>query len=258
MRKALLAWNGRANRFFERHSRGIRGFDTYKRAVNDAVARSSTVIHLGAGRMWLGEVCDVDLNGKLVHAVEPDPVTLEHNPAPSKILAAGESIPLPDGSVDAIVCEYVVEHLTHPVEVLRESRRLLRPGGRFVFLTPNLLAYSGLITHYSPQWFHRWFLGRLVSAGGSANVRPYPTAFRMNTIWAVRRCAREAGLDVRLLETTVDYPTYTYAIPVVHQLAVAWHFALDYVPGLAPLRISLVGVLEKPESPVAAALEAAS
>jgi len=161
-------------------------------------------------------------------------------------VAGGEEIPLPSASVDVIVSEYVVEHLAQPEIVLREAWRLLRPGGCFVFVTPNLLSYSGLVTHFTPQSFHLIFLQRLLRLGGSGNERPYPTAFRMNTLWAVRRLARETGFEVRELHTGVDHPTYTYPFPVIHQIAVLWHLLLDKLELLAPFRITLIGVLEKP------------
>lgn len=42
-----------------------------------------------------------------------------------------------DGQFDAIVMNNVVEHLPMPDQVFRECRRILRPGGRLVMVTPN-------------------------------------------------------------------------------------------------------------------------
>lgn len=246
LRNRWLRWNSSANRLYYRLTRRPHHFDLYRQLVREALARSNDVVHLGAGSVWLGDLCGESLEGKTVYAVEPDAEALERNPAPQKIVAGGEQIPLPPTSIDLIVCEYVVEHLEEPLKVLREAQRLLRPGGRFIFVTPNWLSYSGLATHYTPHRFHLRFLRRLFELGGSANERPYPTAFRMNTIWAVRRLAAEAGFRVVALHTGVDHPTYTYPFPVVHQIAVIWHILLDKLEWLAPFRITLIGVLEKP------------
>jgi SAM-dependent methyltransferase len=249
LREVWLRWNGASNRLYYRLTRRPHHFDRYKRLVQEAAARSTDIVHLGAGSVWLGDLCNVDLEGKTVYAVEPDAEALALNPTPLKLVAGGEKIPLPSASVDAIVCEYVVEHLEHPEEVLQEAQRLLRPGGCFVFVTPNLLSYSGLVTHLTPQWLHLRFLRALLRVGGSANERPYPTAFRMNTLWAVHRLARQTGFEVRALYTGVDHPTYTYPFPGIHQLAVLWHVLLDKIEWLAPFRITLIGVLEKPAEP---------
>lgn len=52
-------------------------------------------------------------------------------------LNADPSIPLPDESVDDVVCCVSVDYLTRPVEVFRDVARILRPGGRFVCTFSN-------------------------------------------------------------------------------------------------------------------------
>lgn len=49
---------------------------------------------------------------------------------------AAVCIPLPDGSVDAVVCSYFWEHIPPTVKpnILAECQRILRPGGKLVFL----------------------------------------------------------------------------------------------------------------------------
>jgi SAM-dependent methyltransferase len=215
--------------------------------VGEAVARARAIVHLGAGSVFLGDVSDAPVEGKTIYAVEPDAETLAKNRAENRICASGESIPLPDASVDAVVCEYVVEHLIEPERVLRELHRILRPGGRLVFATPNAWSYSAIATRLTSQRFHEAFLARLMKLGGSANEKPYPTAFRMNTRGQIEALARATGLRVRALHSCVDHPTYTYPFPVIHQLAVVWHLLLDKLEWLEPLRIGWVGVLEKPE-----------
>lgn len=46
--------------------------------------------------------------------------------------------PLPDAAFDAVLMTEVYEHLRdYPVRALFEARRILRPGGRIYFTTPN-------------------------------------------------------------------------------------------------------------------------
>ncbi|MFO1478201.1 MAG: class I SAM-dependent methyltransferase [Verrucomicrobiota bacterium] len=46
------------------------------------------------------------------------------------------SIPLPDASVDVILCTQVMEHLKYPTKAIQEMARLLKPGGRLCITVP--------------------------------------------------------------------------------------------------------------------------
>jgi SAM-dependent methyltransferase len=46
----------------------------------------------------------------------------------------------PDGTHDAVTARHVIEHVRHPGEFMRECWRILKPGGRLVFVTPNVLS----------------------------------------------------------------------------------------------------------------------
>lgn len=67
-----------------------------------------------------------------------------------------DPLPFPDGSFDLVVCNAVVEHL-HGIHKLlfQEVRRVLAPGGVFVFTTPNiasLLKRVRFLFGRSPNW----------------------------------------------------------------------------------------------------------
>lgn len=62
------------------------------------------------------------------------------------------SIPLPDDSVDAIMCTEVLEHIPHPIAAIQEFSRLVRPGGYLLLTAP-----FASITHFAPYHFASGF-----------------------------------------------------------------------------------------------------
>jgi len=47
--------------------------------------------------------------------------------------ADAQSLPFPDGAFDAVVCQFGVMFFPDKQKAFREARRVLRPGGRFIF-----------------------------------------------------------------------------------------------------------------------------
>lgn len=53
-----------------------------------------------------------------------------------------EPWPFADESFDVVVLQEVVEHLENIPYIFREARRVLKPGGCFIFSTPNMLNWT--------------------------------------------------------------------------------------------------------------------
>lgn len=51
-------------------------------------------------------------------------------------------LPFADGAFESVVSIHVIEHVPNPERVLREALRVLAPGGRAIFATPNRLTFG--------------------------------------------------------------------------------------------------------------------
>ena len=67
------------------------------------------------------------------------------------IVADISDLPLADNSVDAVINEYVLEHLDNPAEVVKEMRRVLNPGAIIYVSAPFVANF-----HSSPDDYYRW------------------------------------------------------------------------------------------------------
>jgi SAM-dependent methyltransferase len=92
------------------------------------------------------------------------------------LVANGEELPLPTGSVDAIVCESLLEHVPHPEKIVAEMYRVLKPKGQMYIVIPFVYPF-----HACPNDFYRWSitgLRELLSAGDIEKIgtRAGPTS----------------------------------------------------------------------------------
>jgi len=126
-------------------------------------------------------------------------------------LAQGDvtALPVASAAADLIVCWDVLEHLSAPERAIAELARVLRPGGRAVLALPNIVSLKGLVTRFTPWWFHVWVYRRVLGdpSVGMDGSDQFPTAFRFVLRPAgLRRLAAAHGLlveDLRLYEGPV-------------------------------------------------------
>jgi ubiquinone/menaquinone biosynthesis C-methylase UbiE len=107
-----------------------RGMAAHRRALLADVR--GRVLEVGAGTglnlPYYPEAVDLVLT-------EPDPSMLRRlrRRAPA-VAAPAEALPFDDASFDAVVSTMVLCTVADPVAAVREMRRVLRPGGRLVFI----------------------------------------------------------------------------------------------------------------------------
>ena len=62
------------------------------------------------------------------------------------------AMPLPDGSVDGIICHSVLEHVRDPVKAMRELHRILVPHGALFLHVPSIYPYHARKGVYPDYW----------------------------------------------------------------------------------------------------------
>ncbi|HEX9951450.1 MAG TPA: methyltransferase domain-containing protein [Rubricoccaceae bacterium] len=115
----------------------VRLYGARKRSLFAGLGPVAVEIGAGAGvnaayfdrsTRWLAVEPNVYLHGPLRRAADA------HGLALTLVPGTAETLALPDASADAVVSTLVLCSVADPARVLAEARRVLRPGGRLVFV----------------------------------------------------------------------------------------------------------------------------
>ena len=216
--------------------------------VLDPIVQSDTVwLDIGCGReilpSWrLQQERTMVSRCKQVYGVDRHAPSLrEHSTISNRAVGDISELPFPSNSFDLTTANMVVEHLDKPEAQLRELARVLKPGGRFVFHTPNLLGYPALLSRLIPFRL-RQKIASILEGRPADDV--FPTFYRCNHPETIKRLATQAGLEVERIRPIVT----TAAFVVIPPLAFAELILIRALMTNAgkPLRPNLIVVLRKP------------
>lgn len=139
-----------------------------------------------------------------LHGVDIDPALLT-NSALKAAHVISKRFPFPDSTFDACASDYTGEHLVDPRLHLTEIRRILKPGGHYVFRTPNRFHYTAVVSRLTPHWVHVKLANRL---RGITGHDPYPTYYRLNSRRQVMKLATQTGFKVEYFRAVEREPSY--------------------------------------------------
>lgn len=155
----------------------------------------------------------------------------------------GHTFPLPDRSFDAVVSDYVLEHVRHPEVLLAEAHRVLVPGGVLLFRTPNLFHYVGLLSRFLPDRFSTWARNR-------EDTHPtYPKFFRCNGPGTCRRLLLGAGFETLELRLIEKEPSYGLRSRLLFFPMLAYERFVNTCDAFSVLRANILCAARKPTAP---------
>lgn len=211
--------------------------EVYAGLVKARLRPAARLLDLGCGRGGLVE----QLDHPLAHVVglDPDWQSLrEHRLNLPRTAATSEHLPFAASSFDVVFASWVLEHLPRPLLTLRAVNRVLRPGGTFVFITPNgrhpLIWLNQGIGRFSR------LQGRLVERlYGRAGADTFPAYYRANTPSSLRRLSRHSNFILDELHFIPD-PTYLAFTPALFHI-------MSRLENLLPAqrKLHLVGILKR-------------
>lgn len=211
--------------------------DQFDVVVEKHLTPESVVLDLGCGRT--GGMERFWQRARLAAGIDPDRGSLADRGAGMPVLQGdGEHLPFPDASFDMVVSVWVIEHLEAPERVFAEVARVMKPGGHFIFLTPNALnplVFGNRVGQVAP-----WLQQQLVSnVYGRDKGDTFAVRYRANTTARLRAIAAATGFEVDELRVIAD-PTYVAFNALLFKAAVLGERMLP--PGLG---VHLLGDLQR-------------
>ena len=200
------------------------------------------VLDLGAGA---GIVTQMNFKGhaQKICGVDLDPRVVDNQMLDEGRVSDAGDIPYDDSLFDLVFSNNVLEHLAEPAAVFKEVTRVLKPGGLYLFKTPNKWHYVPTIARLTSHGFHqsvnRW-RGREI-----ADV--FPTLYRANTKSGVQGLAATTGFEVVSIERIERRPEYMRFSAATYLAGAIYERIVNATSLLAPFRVLLVGVLRKSE-----------
>jgi len=227
------------DRFYGAH---VDGTTEFHRMCAAHIPLGSTILEVGAGPSndtsrflaSLGRVSGLDV----------DPAVRSNAYLADAFVLDTDRYPFADGCFDACVSNYVLEHIADPGSHLSEINRVLRPGGAYLFRTPNRHHYVALVSRWTPHWIHTAVANRLRHLPEDA-PDPYPTYYRLNSPRAIRRAAARSGLGVRELRMVEKEPSYGMASRPLFVTFMLYERVVNSSAVFAPLRANVFGLLER-------------
>jgi SAM-dependent methyltransferase len=232
------------NRYYYSQPHWKDGTGEYWDLIRTSVPSSCEVLELGCGpdnptSRFLAETF------RAVDGLDIDEDGCKRNPSLRRAYVYdGVTWPLEDESYSAIVSDYVLEHVEHPRELIREIQRVLVPGGVFVFRTPCLWHYVSLASRLTPHSLHERLANRLRNLSDDAE-EPYPTFYRMNSPRRLRRLFTREGFTLRALRSIEKEPYYGLSLKPLFLLFMLYERVVNSAEEFAWARSNVLGVFQK-------------
>lgn len=213
--------------------------ELFRRVIDAEVRPTTRLLDVGCGHATL--LREQYERAARAAGADPDLEALRDNDVLSaKVAATADRLPFRDAAFDLATLTWVLEHLQRPERAFREIHRVLTPGGKVVFLTPNAWNYNVWAIRLIPSALHGVFTRRLYGRGEHDT---YPTLYRANSAHRIDALLARAGFEGERTVFNGD-PSYIGLNEVLFRIACA----LERVLAIGPLRrgrVHIIGVFRK-------------
>ena len=155
-----------------------------------------------------------------------------------RAVAFSDELPFAAKRFDVVFASWVLEHLAEPRRTFQAISRIMKPGGVFVFITPNGRHPLAQLNRSLGQMgqFQGWLVERFY---GRAAADVFPTFYRANSQKKIVSLCQQSGMMLEKLTAVAD-PTYLAFNQVMFRFMCLFEENLP-----AGRKLHLVGVVRK-------------
>lgn len=180
-------------------------------------------------------------NCKMVVGIDYDLNSLrDHKNILLKVRGNITKLPFKNQSFDLVTANMVVEHLDKPATQFQEINRILKPGGIFIFHTPNIFGYTTAIARLIPNIVKDKLIYLLQ---GRREKDIFDTYYRGNTRREIYKLSANTGFQVMKIKMIVSSAQFVVIPPLVI-FELIWIRLLMTKP-FKPLRTNIIAILKK-------------
>lgn len=220
--------------------------DFYEAVLKTYVGPDTKWLDVGCGHQVLpawrseGEKELVDRCDLIVGIDYDLPSLQRHRSVDLRVRGELHHLPFQDDSFDLVTANMVVEHLYRPNDQFLEISRILRPGGLFIFHTPNAHGYITVMSRLFPEGLKKKLIALLEER---AEDDVFETHYKANSKKQIRDVAKMTGFEVVKLRMLVTDGAFVL-IPPLSIAELIWIRILMTKP-FAAMRTNIIAILQK-------------
>jgi ubiquinone/menaquinone biosynthesis C-methylase UbiE len=222
--------------------------EVYEDVLCEAVKPETRWLDLGCGHKVLPEwrsdqEKELTSRASQLVGVDYDMQSLRCHESITQLVRADIShLPFRDDSFELLASNMVFEHLREPDVQLQEIRRIMKPGGELIFLTPNTAGYTTILGRLLPEWLKSKVI-RFTEGREEDDV--FPTFYEINSPRKIERAIERSGMrrkEIRLIPSAAQL----VKIPPLVFFELIW-IRITMTEAFKALRTNLIVRCTKPE-----------
>lgn len=218
----------------------------YEDVLDSHITSKSDWLDIGCGHQllppWrLEQEKNIVGRANLIIGIDCDfPSLLKHETISHRVGSIAGQLPFKDHSFDVATANMVVEHLDNPHVQFAEINRVLKPGGRFIFHTPNEAGYFTVIRKMVPKILVKKLAALL---DGRVEDDVFETHYQANREHKIISLARKTNFEVEHIKFISSHAV-CMMIPPVAAIELVW-IRLLMLPSLRRFRTNMIVTLKK-------------